>query len=157
MRQATLCYILDSEKVLLGLKKRGFGEGLWNGFGGKVMPDESIEEATAREVLEESEVKVKNLEKVGEITFFFENKDEWNQVVHVFLAKDWSGEVIESEEMKPEWFHTKKLPKNMWADDPHWLPLVLEQGKKVKGTFHFTEDGSGIIKHELETVEKFLK
>ena len=26
----------DSREVLLGMKKRGFGTGKWNGFGGKV-------------------------------------------------------------------------------------------------------------------------
>ncbi|KAI9506216.1 hypothetical protein BX070DRAFT_219530, partial [Coemansia spiralis] len=30
-------------QVLLGLKKRGMGEGLWNGFGGKVEPQESFD------------------------------------------------------------------------------------------------------------------
>ena len=30
----------DDKRVLLGLKKRGFGEGYYNGFGGKVEPGE---------------------------------------------------------------------------------------------------------------------
>ena len=30
----------DGKRVLLGLKKRGFGEGYYNGFGGKVEPGE---------------------------------------------------------------------------------------------------------------------
>lgn len=34
--------------VLLGMKKRGFGAGKWNGFGGKVQPGETIEEAARR-------------------------------------------------------------------------------------------------------------
>ena len=32
----TLVLIRDSDRILLGLKKRGFGKGRWNGFGGKV-------------------------------------------------------------------------------------------------------------------------
>jgi hypothetical protein len=36
--------------VLLGRKKRGFGEGYVNGFGGKVEPGETVEAAAAREV-----------------------------------------------------------------------------------------------------------
>lgn len=35
-------------EILLGLKKRGFGEGKWNGFGGKVEPGETIPQAAAR-------------------------------------------------------------------------------------------------------------
>lgn len=34
--------------ILLGLKKRGFGVGKWNGFGGKVEPGETIPQAAAR-------------------------------------------------------------------------------------------------------------
>jgi 8-oxo-dGTP pyrophosphatase MutT (NUDIX family) len=40
--------------ILLGLKKRGFGAGKWNGFGGKVEPGESIVQGARRELLEES-------------------------------------------------------------------------------------------------------
>ncbi|MEK7607017.1 MAG: DNA mismatch repair protein MutT, partial [Patescibacteria group bacterium] len=32
----TLCFIHQSPRILLGMKKRGFGAGRWNGFGGKV-------------------------------------------------------------------------------------------------------------------------
>jgi len=32
------------------MKKRGFGQGKWNGFGGKVEPNESIEQAAIREM-----------------------------------------------------------------------------------------------------------
>ena len=47
----TLVFLLKSEptpQVLLGYKKRGYAQGLWNGFGGKVEPSESIEQAAVR-------------------------------------------------------------------------------------------------------------
>lgn len=40
--------------VLLGLKKRGFGTGKWNGFGGKVEANENIRQAAVREMKEEA-------------------------------------------------------------------------------------------------------
>ena len=43
-------------QLLLGRKKRGFGEGKWNGFGGKLEPGETVEEAAVRELQEESGV-----------------------------------------------------------------------------------------------------
>ena len=46
----TLLFVLDSDKVLLGLKKRGFGKDRWNGFGGKVHTDETVEEGAIRYV-----------------------------------------------------------------------------------------------------------
>lgn len=37
--------VCQEGRVLLGMKKRGFGMGKYNGFGGKVEPGESIEAA----------------------------------------------------------------------------------------------------------------
>ena len=39
----TLCCIYNNGRILLGMKKRGFGAGRWNGFGGKVHDGETIE------------------------------------------------------------------------------------------------------------------
>lgn len=44
----TLVLMKDSDRILLGLKKRGFGQGRWNGFGGKVEPGETILQAAHR-------------------------------------------------------------------------------------------------------------
>ena len=38
----TLVFVLGHGRVLLGMKKRGFGEGNWNGFGGKKELGESL-------------------------------------------------------------------------------------------------------------------
>ena len=46
----TLTVIRRNGKVLLGLKKRGFGVGKLDSFGGKVEDGESIEEAAKRYV-----------------------------------------------------------------------------------------------------------
>jgi 8-oxo-dGTP pyrophosphatase MutT (NUDIX family) len=49
----------SASRILLGMKKRGFGSGKWNGFGGKVEPsDASIEHAACREMAEECSVHV---------------------------------------------------------------------------------------------------
>lgn len=61
-------------QVLLGEKKRGFGLGKWNGFGGKVDPtDASIVAAAAREIQEEANVDVNesDLAHRGVLTFSF--------------------------------------------------------------------------------------
>ncbi len=51
MMNATLCFLRTKDKILLGMKKRGFGKGKYNGFGGKIGSDETIEDAAVREVL----------------------------------------------------------------------------------------------------------
>jgi hypothetical protein len=44
----TLVLVTRPNQVLLGMKKRGFGQGKWNGFGGKVEKGETILEAAQR-------------------------------------------------------------------------------------------------------------
>ena len=147
----TLTIIYQHPKVLLGMKKRGFGSGRWNGFGGKVEKDEKIEEAAKREIFEEAGIKVKELEKVGIIDFEFKGNPEILEV-HIFKGHDYSGEPTESEEMKPQWFQISSIPYHeMWSDDIYWLPLFLA-GKKFKGYFLFDESDT-VIKHELSEVK----
>ncbi len=55
MRHATNSFLIDSDgRVLLSMKKRGFGVGKWNGAGGKVKEVEKVEDAAAREICEEN-------------------------------------------------------------------------------------------------------
>ena len=49
----------DKKRVLLGLKKRGFGEGYYNGFGGKVEPGEYTHTHTQLETEREAESHLK--------------------------------------------------------------------------------------------------
>lgn len=67
----TLCIVHQSPRVLLGMKKRGFGAGRWNGFGGKVRDGETIEEAARREMEEEAGIQPSTFERVGVIDFEF--------------------------------------------------------------------------------------
>lgn len=149
----TLCTLYRGNQVLLGLKKRGFGVGRWNGFGGKVEGEESLEEAAKREILEESGITVNDLEKMGVLYFEFQDETP-NKEVHVFRINNFSGEPVESEEMIPAWFDVDKIPwDKMWPDDKFWLPSLLE-GKKFEGKYTFdhpsTSDfASSIIKQEL--------
>ena len=123
-------------KILLGMKKRGFGAGKWNGFGGKVEKGERIVDAAKREMREEAGIKLQDISKVGVIEFEFKGNPEILKV-HVFKASEFDGEPTESDEMRPKWFHVDKIPfSKMWPDDAHWLPHVLA-GKKVKAKFWF--------------------
>lgn len=135
-RLYTLVIPRDGNCVLLGMKKRGFGTGYWNGFGGKVEPGEGIRQAAHRELREEANVDVKRMEVVGEITFVFDDQPvPWK--VHVFEGKEMVGNPTETEEMKPAWFDCEDIPFDfMWADDEHWYPLFLA-GKKFTGKFNF--------------------
>ena len=152
LRNATLVFLIkkegkDIKEICLAMKKRGFGVGKWNGVGGKQEPNELIEETAKRETKEEIFVDVKDLIKTGELEFYFINKPEFNQKVHIYLTEKWDGEPKESGEMKPAWFNVKDIPFNdMWVDDPFWFPLILS-GKKIKGKFSFGDNNELIGKN----------
>jgi 8-oxo-dGTP diphosphatase / 2-hydroxy-dATP diphosphatase len=148
----TLCIVREGSKVLLGLKKRGFGVGRWNGFGGKIDKGETIEKAAKREIFEEAGIEVKDLEKVGILEFKFKSSGDIFET-HIFCTENYSGEPTESEEMKPAWFETDKLPfKKMWPDDFYWYPLFLA-GKKFVGEFLFGP-GEVVLEYKLKEVNK---
>lgn len=153
----TLCVIIKDSKILLGMKKRGFGEGMWNGFGGKVLEGESIKDAAVRELEEEAGIIPADLVEVGVLDFSFESDPKLLEV-HIFKITDFKGEPKESEEMTPQWFAIENIPYDkMWADDIHWLPLLLS-GKNFKGKFLFDRPSdptysAKILKQELVEIK----
>ncbi len=155
MKDRTLCFLTRGNppsEVLLGLKKCGFGAGKYAGFGGGVETGETIEAATARELEEETGIKVSvnDLRQVGHLIFLFPSKPAWSQVVHVFVAKEWAGNPVESDEMKPAWYKIDEIPfERMWADASYWLPLVLG-GKRIKARFVFKDDNETADEANLE-------
>ena len=63
----TLCEVIDfpNQRILLGLKKTGFGAGVYNGFGGKVEANETILDAARRECKEEATIDLDHCQKIG--------------------------------------------------------------------------------------------
>lgn len=148
----TLCLILKNDRVLLGMKKRGFGAGRWNGFGGKVEAGEAIEAAAKRETEEECGVIITEMEKVGIHEFEFADKRGEILEVHVFRVDVWQGEPEETEEMRPQWFTIDAVPYDeMWPDDIHWLPVFLA-GKKFRTKFLFGE-GDTVLENNVQEVD----
>jgi 8-oxo-dGTP pyrophosphatase MutT (NUDIX family) len=145
MRSGTLCFLIKDGALLLGMKKRGFGAGRWNGLGGKIHERENIEEAALREIEEEAKVagKAEHLEKMALLKFRSDNP-ALNWDVHVFFLKMWDGEPTETEEMRPQWFSFAQIPyEKMWIDDRHWLPEVLS-GRRVEAEILFGDDDSAL-------------
>lgn len=142
-----MCFIVKENQVLLAMKKRGFGEGWWNGAGGKIKEGETPREAILREMQEEVGIVPRDPVHHGTLHFFFEDgTPDWE--VRVFRAEEFDGEPSESEEMSPAWFNFEDIPyDSMWKDDPHWLPLLLE-GKRFEGRFTF-RDNITLLSHEV--------
>jgi ADP-ribose pyrophosphatase YjhB (NUDIX family) len=137
----TICtqiYLIKGNKICLPLKKRGFGAGWHNGYGGKTEKGETILKSAKRELGEESLVESLNLEKRAVLTFKFIKTGEV-VVSHVFVCKKFKGTPKETEEMKPYWFGFDKIPyRKMWPDDSFWMQAFLA-GKKFKAEFEFLD------------------
>ena len=139
--ETTLCLLRRNEEILLAMKKRGFGEGKYNGVGGEIEGTETPEAAMLRETKEEIGVTPIQYEKVGVVSFDEFYKDEKvNLIFHLYMVTEWEGTPAESEEMQPKWFSIDSIPYNqMLPDDKYWLPLILE-GKKIDAYFDFDEE-----------------
>lgn len=141
MLVTTLCIVYRPPQILLGMKKRGFGKGKWNGFGGKTHKGETVEEAMIRETKEEAGIAVLNYKKAGLARFHFKNGMESIEV-HIYRAEDYAGEPQETAEMKPQWFDVSAIPfERMWADDIHWMPYFLA-GKFFEASFYFKDENT---------------
>lgn len=150
MTHATLCYVIKDGKILLIKSKRGVSKGKWNGPGGKVQDSETPLEAAARETKEETGIMPVGAEFAGYNEFFTGDKIAFR--VHVFVAKDFKGELRETDEGMPKWFPLDALPlKEMWADDEVWVPLMLA-GKKFSGKFYYDDGYKNMLRHEIEIV-----
>ncbi len=155
MIEATLCFLLEGvppKRILLGRKKRGFGRGKLNGFGGKLLPGETPLQATVREVHEEVGLRVAPgaLRPAGTVRFVFPVEPAFDHHVHVFLAVRWEGTVQETAEMAPSWVPIDAIPYHeMWADDPYWLPRVLA-GDRIRAEFVFAEDNETVASYTID-------
>lgn len=130
----TLVLIHDrpNSRVLLGRKKRGIGQGNFNGFGGKIEKDKDADVASSalRELREEAGVApdARGLSRRGVLSFHFLDTPSEVWETHLFTGEGLlSGEEPrETDEMEPQWFNIQKVPYDqMWQDDKYWLPSVL--------------------------------
>lgn len=149
--ETTLLLLRKDNEILLAKKKRGFGEGKYNGVGGKLEEGETPEEAMIRETEEEIMITPTKYEKMGVIEFLEYVKGERANVkFHLYVATEWIGIPKESEEMIPKWFSLDNLPYNeMFPDDIYWLPYILE-GKKINAFFDFDEEWNLLSYHIKE-------
>lgn len=150
--ETTLLLLRKDNKILLAMKKRGFGEGKYNGVGGKLEEGETPEEAMIREANEEIGVIPKEYYKVGVINFIeYVKGNKENVIFHLYVATKWDNTPIETEEMKPEWFNINKIPYDkMFLDDKYWMPFVIEN-KKINGYFEFDENWN-LLSNKVEVI-----
>lgn len=150
----TVCHVIRDDKTLLMRKQEGFGAGKLNAPGGKLREGETPEECIVREVFEETGLRLSSLKKHGVLHFYFGEKDDPDWVVYVFSSTSFNGELKPSTEGPLEWVEVDRLPYDeMWEDDRHWVPLLLED-RCFSGEFHFDESGEKLLHHSLSASDK---
>ncbi|KAJ2605957.1 hypothetical protein EV177_006038 [Coemansia sp. RSA 1804] len=133
-------------QVLLGLKKRGMGVGLWNGFGGKIELGETFEEGAHRELKEECGLSARAMKHVG--VLLMKRKDGSLMTIYVYTAHGVSGCIAESDEMEPKWFDVSELPYDgAYKEARLWWPAMLS-GKAFVARFVFSHPDN--IRYSIE-------
>jgi len=134
MKLATLCYVRQNGRTLMVHRIKKANDmhlGKWNGLGGKFEAGESPEQCAAREILEESGLVVSRLILKGFITFpGFANDEDW--YAFVFVAPEFTGELIDSPEGILEWIDDSRLAElNLWEGDlifsPGWTSPIFSR------------------------------
>ena len=129
MMNPTLCYIEQNDTYLMLhriKKKNDVNQDKWIGVGGKFEARESPEECVCREALEETGLTLHRPEYRGLVTFV---SDKWEtEYMHLFLARDFSGSLVECDEGTLEWVPKSRLEElNLWEGDYIFLNLLEDQ------------------------------
>lgn len=128
MVNTTLCYI-EQENAYLMLhrikKENDVNRDKWVGIGGKFEDGESPEECVCREALEETGLTLLNPSYRGLVTFV---SDRWEtEYMHLFLARRFTGSLIDCNEGTLEWVPKEHLNTlNLWEGDHIFLRLLDE-------------------------------
>lgn len=102
--------------------------------GGHVEFEETIEEACAREMLEETGLRVSGLQLKGLVSFIGHTNDDYHSVCFFFVTEDVVGELTyenpdETEKIWPCWVHLDDVPTHSGIPDYHraFIPHLLSQ------------------------------
>lgn len=119
------CLVWKDGKFLMGKRLGAHGAGTWSVPGGHLEFGESIEDAAAREVMEESGLKVKNIRFLALTNDCMPDEDK--HYLTVWMEADWeSGEPTITEPDKwvdQQWRTYQTLPSPLF--EPCWKNLRI--------------------------------
>lgn len=129
MKNTTLCYIHNDRGQTLLLhrvkKKNDLNQDKWIGVGGKFEDKESPEDCLLREVKEETGLTLTRYRYRGIVTFV---SAVWEtELMHLFTADEFVGELRECDEGTLEWVDDALVPTlPTWEGDRLFLELLAQ-------------------------------
>lgn len=103
--------LIERNQILLLKRNRDPFRGMWSLPGGKIAFDEFVTHALEREVMEETGLRVTNLEFIGIVSELLVQKQrvEKGHLINVFLAHTDQLEMRSSAEGELKWFNYQEL------------------------------------------------
>jgi len=121
-------------KSIVGEAKGSHGSGSWAFPGGHLEMNESIEECSRREVIEETGISIKNIRYATFTNDIF--KEEQKHYVTLFVVAEYSGGELQVNEPdkceKWDWFIWEKFPENLFLS----LKNFLAQGFHIPNFYN---------------------
>lgn len=147
MKETTLCYIKENDKVLMlyrNRKEQDMNQGKWIGVGGKLEPGESPEECLIREVYEETGLRLTSYKFCGRVNFIL---DAWeDEITYLYLADGYEGRLTVADgrtdrflcpEGELAWIEKDRIMDlNLWEGDRQFLEALIE-GESIDLTLHY--------------------
>lgn len=149
MDQTVLCYLYQDRSYLMlyrNKKKNDINQGKYVGIGGHLEPNETKEEALIREVKEETGLTLHSFDYRGELIFI---NGDYQEVMYLYLSKDFSGSLITCDEGELKWIDEKELLSlNMWEGDKYFLEPLINTDEFIKTTLIYDKDTLVSVRRE---------
>lgn len=122
---STLCYLVDSGRLLMLRRKKEPFAGHWTAPGGKIKPGENPREAIEREMQEETGLVI--LEPRLKAICSETGEANYNWLLFIFRAHGFRGQLEAGSEGELSWLPIAELDAWRLPDvDRHILPLILD-------------------------------
>ena len=118
--------IKKQDKIFITRRSYGEFADMWEFPGGKIELGESREEALIREVKEELELDINNLEYLTTVEYDYPN---FHLTMHCFISEIFGGELVLNAHNDAKWVSLEELSTQKW------VPADVEVVEKILNDF----------------------